>query len=514
MALRLRLAPPSRASSARRVAPLRRTRPRARAPARRRGALPAARRVREARPVRRAAPRPAARGGHRLRSRALRDRVPPLPFERIRAVVEARARPAARARLRRRSSPTPLGAASIAQAHRARAARTATPVVVKVQYPWLAASLAADLRLVRWLPRAAFARGRGRASGRRGRSSDEFARRPARGARLRARGARRCGDRARTSRATPRVVVPAVIASHSHAPRAHDAATAPPCASATARGCARLGVEPRAVLEILARAYATQVFVDGLFHADPHPGNLFVLDEPGAARAAAPAVRRLRALAPARPRAAPRDAARDLRAAPARPRRPSSTACSGSAHDRAGRARATSRRAVAAMFERIAGRRRRRSRLPARAGALAEGRGEACCLQQTPGLQPPERPAALREDALLRVRARRASSTREVDMVKLCLPAMLRFLSLRSRRRPGLLLLPWRASRSGASDVPSPGEESLSRVQRRARHVLILRWLTRSTAARSSPTAPTSGRQRRWRACPRRRARPAPSTAS
>jgi ubiquinone biosynthesis protein len=38
------------------------------------------------------------------------------------------------------------------------------------------------------------------------------------------------------------------------------------------------------VLEILARAYAKQVFVDGVFHADPHPGNLFVLDEPDAAR--------------------------------------------------------------------------------------------------------------------------------------------------------------------------------------------------------------------------------------
>jgi predicted unusual protein kinase regulating ubiquinone biosynthesis (AarF/ABC1/UbiB family) len=48
-------------------------------------------------------------------------------------------------------------------------------------------------------------------------------------------------------------------------------------------GLARLGVAPRALLEILARAYAKQVFVDGLFHADPHPGNLFVLDEPGAA---------------------------------------------------------------------------------------------------------------------------------------------------------------------------------------------------------------------------------------
>ncbi|MEE3329057.1 MAG: AarF/UbiB family protein, partial [Myxococcota bacterium] len=31
------------------------------------------------------------------------------------------------------------------------------------------------------------------------------------------------------------------------------------------------------------RAYSKQIFVDGLFHADPHSGNLFVIDEPGAA---------------------------------------------------------------------------------------------------------------------------------------------------------------------------------------------------------------------------------------
>ena len=42
------------------------------------------------------------------------------------------------------------------------------------------------------------------------------------------------------------------------------------------------GVPVRDVLATLARAYAKQVFVDGLFHADPHPGNLFVIDEPDA----------------------------------------------------------------------------------------------------------------------------------------------------------------------------------------------------------------------------------------
>jgi predicted unusual protein kinase regulating ubiquinone biosynthesis (AarF/ABC1/UbiB family) len=44
----------------------------------------------------------------------------------------------------------------------------------------------------------------------------------------------------------------------------------------------RRGIPVRDVLATLTRAYAKQVFVDGLFHADPHPGNLFVIDEPDA----------------------------------------------------------------------------------------------------------------------------------------------------------------------------------------------------------------------------------------
>jgi ubiquinone biosynthesis protein len=43
------------------------------------------------------------------------------------------------------------------------------------------------------------------------------------------------------------------------------------------------GIAPAAVLEIVVRAYARQIFLDGLFHADPHGGNLFVVDEPSAA---------------------------------------------------------------------------------------------------------------------------------------------------------------------------------------------------------------------------------------
>jgi predicted unusual protein kinase regulating ubiquinone biosynthesis (AarF/ABC1/UbiB family) len=44
----------------------------------------------------------------------------------------------------------------------------------------------------------------------------------------------------------------------------------------------RRGIPRNDVVETIVRAYARQIFRDGLFHADPHPGNLFVIDEPEA----------------------------------------------------------------------------------------------------------------------------------------------------------------------------------------------------------------------------------------
>jgi predicted unusual protein kinase regulating ubiquinone biosynthesis (AarF/ABC1/UbiB family) len=41
----------------------------------------------------------------------------------------------------------------------------------------------------------------------------------------------------------------------------------------------RAGIDPRAVAQMLTEAYLQQILLDGLFHADPHPGNLLV--QPG-----------------------------------------------------------------------------------------------------------------------------------------------------------------------------------------------------------------------------------------
>src|SRR5207244_3012510 len=42
---------------------------------------------------------------------------------------------------------------------------------------------------------------------------------------------------------------------------------------------ARMEMKGRELVEELLKAYLKQVLVDGLFHADPHPGNVFLTDE-------------------------------------------------------------------------------------------------------------------------------------------------------------------------------------------------------------------------------------------
>ncbi|MFP6641546.1 MAG: AarF/UbiB family protein, partial [Myxococcota bacterium] len=209
----------------------------------------------------------------------LRDRVPPMPPEICRSVIEEDLG-APLSDLFLSFDPQPLGAASIAQAHRARLP-DGSEVVVKVQYPWIRSSLHADLRSLRVIARAWL--GGKRKTGDLldwARLFAEFE------ASLRdeldfEREARAAAEIAENLAQEDQVKVPAIVDSYSHGRvltmHFH------PCVNVSDReGLARIGVEPAAILEILARAYAKQVFVDGLFHADPHPGNLFILDEPEA----------------------------------------------------------------------------------------------------------------------------------------------------------------------------------------------------------------------------------------
>ncbi len=205
---------------------------------------------------------------------ALRDRVPPLPFSRVHRTVEAELG-APLEQLFRDFESTPLGAASVAQVHRARL-HSGDEVAVKVQYPWLASSLAADLAILRALA-ALLLRGDAAASVDRARLADEFAAGLAEELDF-VREADVATEIAANLAGDASVVVPEPVRSHC----SRRVLTMGYHAAIPILDLARLderGVDRRAVLQSLARAYAKQVFVDGLFHADPHPGNLFVLDE-------------------------------------------------------------------------------------------------------------------------------------------------------------------------------------------------------------------------------------------
>jgi predicted unusual protein kinase regulating ubiquinone biosynthesis (AarF/ABC1/UbiB family) len=223
-------------------------------------------------------------GSARRAFEALTDRASPVPFAEVRATVEAELGALLASRFSA-IDPVPLGTASIAQAHRARLP-DGREVVVKVQHPGLADALHADLALLRWLLNAwlGWRERHGRPVGVDGRRLfDEFAdgiadefdfRREATIAR----------EIAANLATETRVVVPEIV----------DALTTrrvltmqyyPAIPILDRARLEALGVRSGDVLEVLARAYAKQIFVDGLFHADPHPGNLFVIDEPEAATA-------------------------------------------------------------------------------------------------------------------------------------------------------------------------------------------------------------------------------------
>ena len=210
----------------------------------------------------------------------LRDNVPSIPFEAIQAVIESDLG-APLERCFEKVDREPVGAASIAQAHRARLL-DGSEVVVKVQYPWIQSSIRADLRWLRILVVLGL-----RLRGTKTKLLDwprffsefESSLREELDFRIEARAA---AEIAQNLEHDKQVRVPQVIDSHS----GQRVLTVyyHPCVNISDReGLARLGVSPRAILEILARAYAKQIFVDGLFHADPHSGNLFILDEPDAA---------------------------------------------------------------------------------------------------------------------------------------------------------------------------------------------------------------------------------------
>lgn len=209
---------------------------------------------------------------------SLQDRVPPRPFAEISALVESE--------LGTRLDDVfsefdrePLGAASVAQVHRARLAASGEVVAVKVQYPWLARSLRAELAIARALLSLLMPR-RSTAGVDRDRLFEEFAAGLAEELDFE-REARVAREIAANLANDPQVLVPTVHPECSTR-RVLVMSFVPALPIGDRAALVARGVPIDQVLATLARAYAKQVFVDGLFHADPHPGNLFVVDEPDA----------------------------------------------------------------------------------------------------------------------------------------------------------------------------------------------------------------------------------------
>lgn len=169
----------------------------------------------------------------------------------------------------------PLAAASLSQVHRARL-RDGTEVAVKVQRPDAERMAEADLALLEWIARRLERRRGTRLPFRPTAVVAELAEHTRR--ELDFRNEAKTADAVRRRFSTrDRVVIPRVyweqttarmltmemIHGHRPAPRAQLAAE---------------GLDPDRLLEAGARAMLRQVFEFGLFHADPHPGNIVLLE--------------------------------------------------------------------------------------------------------------------------------------------------------------------------------------------------------------------------------------------
>ncbi|WEG10735.1 AarF/UbiB family protein [Microbacterium horticulturae] len=218
---------------------------------------------------------------------SLQDEVPPVPFEPIRALAEAELGvPLDRAYAS--FDREPVAAASLGQVHRARlspddAAQAGfADVVVKIQRPGIDEIIDVDLRalrrIARWLARIGFIAQRVDLPA----LVEEFAATSRQEVDYlhEAAGAERfagafAGD--------PHVEAP-VPAWERTTRRVLTLSDVTAIKISDHAGLRAAGIDPHRVAEALAAAMFDQLFRDGFFHADPHPGNIFVTPRPGTAR--------------------------------------------------------------------------------------------------------------------------------------------------------------------------------------------------------------------------------------
>ena len=209
----------------------------------------------------------------------LQDEVAPVPFPQIRALAEAELG-APLERVFAMIEETPLAAASLGQVHRARLAQQDTAdtglrdVVLKVQRPGITEIVAIDLAALRrvagWLRRIRIISRRADMPA----LVEEFATTSLE--ELDYLHEAVSSERfAEAFAANPRVSVPDVVWERStRRILTLEDVTAIKISDVEALRAA--GVDPAAVATELASIMFTQVFTHGFFHADPHPGNMFV----------------------------------------------------------------------------------------------------------------------------------------------------------------------------------------------------------------------------------------------
>ena len=214
----------------------------------------------------------------------LQDEVPPVAFDAIRALAEAELGvPLARAFAW--LDPEPVAAASLGQAHRGRLtdedARDAgfADVVVKVQRPGIEDIVAVDLAALRrvagWLDRVRVVRSHVDLPA----LVEEFAQTSAQEIDYlhEARNAERFAENFADD---PRVGVPR-IAWERTTRRVLTLSDVTAIKINDLDALRAAGIDPAAVATAFANVMFDQLFVDGDFHADPHPGNIFVTLTPG-----------------------------------------------------------------------------------------------------------------------------------------------------------------------------------------------------------------------------------------
>ena len=205
----------------------------------------------------------------------LQDQVPPFPFAEVREIVEAELK----ARLEdkfQRFEETPLAAASIGQVHRAQL-RGGQEVVVKVQRPGIRKVIEVDLEILyhlstlieKYIEEAEFQRPT--------RIVEEFARTLGKEIdyHVEASHAERF---ARQFQGNPVIHVPRVYREYSTG-RILTLEYVQGVKVSDVETLDREGLDRKAIASRGADLILEQVFQHGFFHADPHPGNVFILPE-------------------------------------------------------------------------------------------------------------------------------------------------------------------------------------------------------------------------------------------